>query len=274
MIRTFLYILSISLASLLTHAMQVQGQSAPPPEDTSITKPVHDSIPLHTGKHTDKIPAPPKKLDTVYTVGGGVRIGLDISRLPLHFFQPYRTDITVQADARISKRWYAAIEAGYNRTSHSDTNYTYKGNGMYATIGADYDFLKKKDPKEKNMVFGGIRYGFAHNTYEVPTYNIHSSYWDSNQSGSYPQTTISAHWVELVLGMRVEVLPNFFLGWGLRQKIMISNSASDAFPAIVIPGYGSGTKKSQFDMNYSVAYYFPLYKITVRESREPKKKKD
>lgn len=292
MIRTYLYSLSISLAGLLTQAAQAQVK---PAGDTSIKKVAVDTSarrPLQrppvaaparrvedtSGRKTVQRP-PAKEIavrlpDSVYTVPGGLRIGLDISRFALHFFQPYRTDVAVQADVRLNKKLYGAFEVGYNRTSHSDTSYTYKGNGVYATVGVDYDFLKKKDPSDKNMVYGGIHYGFARNTYEVPAYNIHNEYWESETPGSFPKTNMTAHWIELTLGMRVEALPNFFLGWALREKIMVSNNAVEGFDPIIIPGFGSGSKSSQFDMTYTVSYYIPLYKIKVRESREPKKKKD
>jgi hypothetical protein len=272
LIRTFLYTLSISLLTITTQAQVTKKpvkDSAHVPGDTT-HKLVNDTT---QHKPLGKTPAGPAPApDSIYLSDGGLRIGLDISRFIIKFFQPYRTDITVQADARINPKLYGVVELGYNRTSHSDTNYTYKGNGEYATIGVDYDFLKKKETTEKNMVYGGIRYGFAHNSYEVPTYNIHSAYWGTNIQGSYPSTSITAHWIELVLGMKIEVLNNFFLGWGIREKIMIHNSSSDAFPPLVIPGWGSGTKKSQFDVNYSVSYLIPLYKVKVHVKREQKKK--
>jgi hypothetical protein len=256
MIRTFLFSLSF-LISLLTQA-QVKDTLAPK-RDT-------------THKLVSK-PLPVKVKDSIYTVPGGLRIGLDISRFASLFFQPYKTEITVQADVQLNKKLYAALETGFNRTSHSDTNYTYKGNGEFVTIGVDYDFLKKKEKGEKNMVYGGIRYGFAHNSYEVPSYIIRSDYWGTNIPGAYPKTSMTAHWVELVLGLRVEVLKNFFLGWGVREKIMISNSASKEFPPIVIPGFGSGTKNSQFDMTYTVSYFFPLYKVKIHVPQDKPKKK-
>ncbi|UPK69844.1 DUF6048 family protein [Chitinophaga filiformis] len=312
MIRTFLYSLSISLAGLLTQAVQAQVK---PAGDTSIRKTAADTSAKATQRPATTAPsgkavdtsgpktaqrpqattptsgravdstgrktvqrtaaiAPPKKPDSVYYVPGGLRLGIDISRFALHFFQPYRTDVAVQADLRLNKKLYGAFEVGYNRTSHSDTNYTYKGNGVYATAGIDYDFLKKKDPADKNMVYGGIHYGFARNGYEAPAFNIHNQYWESETPGSFPKTNMTAHWIELTFGMRVEALPNFFLGWAVREKIMLSNNAIDGFDPIIIPGFGSGSKSSQFDMTYTVSYYLPLYKLKIRESREPKKKND
>lgn len=287
MIRTFLYTISVSLALLSAFSLQAQVKPASPAGDTiRLTKPAQDSTLRRQAtpsrkqdstaarKQARSTPPVTRLPDSVYYVPGGLRIGVDISRFALLYFQPYRTDVTFQADARINKKFYGAIEMGYNRTSHSDTSYTYKGNGMYATIGVDYDFLKKRDKDEKNMVFAGIRYGFARNTYEVPKYRIISDYWGSDITGSYPKTNMTAHWIELCMGIRVEALKNFFLGWGIREKIMLSSSADDAFPPIVIPGFGSGNKRSQFDMTYTVSYYFPLYKLKISESREPRKKKD
>lgn len=289
MLRTFLYCLSISLTGLFAQAAQAQVK---PAGDTGIKKPAIDTsvskrpvvpAPAKTtqdtsgSKKAQRAPVKPtvaKAPDSIYYVPGGLRLGIDISRFAIHFFQPYRTDIAVQADVRLNKKLYGAFEVGYNRTSHSDTNYTYKGNGAYATIGVDYDFLKKKDPKDKNMVYGGIHYGFARNTYEAPAFNIHNEYWDSETPGSFPKTNMTAHWIELTFGMRVEALPNFFLGWAVREKIMLSNNAIEGFDPIVIPGFGSGSKSSQFDLTYTVSYYLPLYKLKIRESREPKKKKD
>lgn len=250
MIRTFLFSLSVSLLALTTQAQDTTALRITA-KDTARTR---TTVKTLTPKDT-----------AFYSSTGGLRIGLDISRFALLYFQPYRTDVTVQADVRLNSKLYGAIETGFNRTAHSDTNYSYKASGVYATVGIDYDFLKKKEPDEKSMVYGGIRYGFARNTYEVPFYSIKSSYWGDNLNldGSYPKTSMSAHWIEFVFGLRVEVLKNFFLGWGVREKIMLSSSASKEAPPIVIPGFGSGSKKSQFDMTYTLSYYFPLYKVKV-----------
>jgi len=253
MIRTFL---SIFAASLLAVTAQAQ--------DTTALR--------ITAKDTARTvvatkPAPAKKDTSFYKTSGGLRIGLDISRFAIMYFQPYRTDVTIQADAQLNKNIFAALETGFNRTSHSDSNYSYKGSGAFVTLGIDYDFLKKREPNEKNMVYGGIRYGFARNTYEVPFYTIKNDYWETTQGGSFPKTSITAHWIELVFGLRVEVLKNFFLGWGVREKILLSSSADDITPPLIIPGFGNGKKKSQFDMTYTVSYYIPLYKVKLPYSQ-------
>lgn len=229
--------------------------------------PVRDSSRPHAaGVRDSAAPAVAIQPDSIVMAPGGIRLGIDISRFALLFFQPYRTDVVIVGDARLNKSLYAAIETGFSRTSHSDTNYTYKGNGVFATIGIDYNFLKQADPKERHMVYGGIRYGFAQLGYEAPSYTIHSPYWGGNLKGSFPKTNMTAHWAELVLGIRTEVLKNLFLGWSLRERILISSN-DNAFQPIVIPGYGSGSKRSQFDMQYSITYCLPLWQVKVRIPR-------
>lgn len=293
--RTFLYSLFISLFAVAAQA-QVKKDTIPatvkdtthrPLSNALKIKAANDSVTLKTKSGKDSVvlktkagkdsiapkgkPIVAKIEDSTYLSNAGIRIGLDISRFALLYFQPYRTDVTVQADVRLGQKIYGAIETGWNRTSHSDSNYTYKGSGIYSTIGIDYDFMKKTEPTEQNMLYGGIRYGFAHNTYEVPTYLITSDYWDASTQGSYPKTSMTAHWIELVFGLRVEAAKNLFLGWGVREKIMIHSSASKAFPPIVIPGFGSGSKRSQFDMTYTVSYMIPMYKVKVHVPKDKKK---
>src|SRR5690606_27138175 len=107
--------------------------------------------------------------------------------------------------------------------------------------------MKKQETRERYMFYGGIRYGFAQMSYEAPSYTIYDSYWGDKLPGSFPKTNASAHWVELILGIKAEVLKNFFVGWSIREKIKISGPKSDGIPPIVIPGFGSGTNGSQFD---------------------------
>jgi hypothetical protein len=254
----------------VARAQVTPAKPAAPKTDSSAQK--KPAAPVLADSSGKKKPAEkaavPVLPDSIYYVPNGIRIGLDLSRAAVKAFQPYRTDITVTADYRITKNMYAAAEAGYHTTSHSDTNYTYKGNGIYTTIGVDYNFQKSQTTKERFMFYGGVRYGFAQLSYDVPSYTIYDSYWGDRLPGSYPKTSITAHWMELVLGIKAEVLKNFFLGWNIREKIMISGPKSSEFPPIVIPGFGSGNKGSQFDWQYVVSYNIPLNDLRIRERRK------
>jgi len=249
--------------SILVAAAAAQVKPAAPKTDS--VAPKKDSA---VRKHPGKALAPVLP-DSFYYVPQGLRLGVDLSRIAVKAFQPYRTDVSVSADYRLKKNLYAAAEAGWHTTSHSDTNYTYKGNGAFVTIGVDNNFLKKQDTKERFLFYGGVRYGFAHLNYEAPSYTIYDSYWGDRVKGSFPKTSINAHWMELLIGIKAEVLKNFFLGWNIREKIMISGPDKNSqFPPIIIPGFGNGTKGSQIDWQYTVSYAIPLGDLRVRERRK------
>ncbi len=205
------------------------------------------------------------KKDSVKTVTmevpAGLRVGLDLTRFAIPFFQPYRRDATVVLDARYNDRLYLAADVSYGRTDHSDSNYTYKSNGVGIAIGVNYNLLKKQVPKENFMLYGGFKYGLALFSYEIPEYTVHSGYW-GNYTGSVPTTTKMGHWVELSLGIKVEVLKNLYLGWSLHERILLNNSLTKSdFPPLLIPGYGKGYKGSAFDVQYTISYLFPLWKV-------------
>ncbi|NSL88874.1 hypothetical protein ECE50_018680 [Chitinophaga sp. Mgbs1] len=268
MIRILLFSL---LSSILT-GITVQAQNKPAVIKDTLHKPAADTL-RKKGIDTTATAAVKAK-DSTYFLPGGIRVGVDLSRIITAIYYPYRKEFTAVADVRLKSDLYGAVEAGYTNTPYSDDNYTYKGSGAFITLGVDYNFMKRLYPSEKNMFYGGIRYGFSHLTYEVPSYKITSPYWGGNLTGSVPKTNVNAHWVELVLGLKAEVLKNFFLGWSLRERILLNNIKTDEFTPLVMPGFGSGSKKSIFDMQYTVSYVFPLYKIKVhvKEKKEKEKK--
>ena len=115
MTRTLLY---FSLICSFLFCLTAKAQNKPV-KDT-LHKAVTDSV--HKTA-TDTVHIKPPK-DSTWYVPGGVRIGLDLSRIVTAIYYPYRKEITVVADARINSNWYAAFEAGYGSTPYSDTNYT------------------------------------------------------------------------------------------------------------------------------------------------------
>lgn len=82
----------------------------------------------------------------------------------------------------------------------------------------------------------------------------------------------TAHWLELVLGMKVELLKNFYAGASIRLGILLGNS-SDGFPNYWIPGFNRVREGARFgaSYNYSMTYLIPLYK--KEKKKEEKKEK-
>lgn len=203
----------------------------------------------------------------------GLRIGFDLSRIPMHFLNPYRTDIAIQADLRIDSNLYLAAETGWNRT-HLDNKpvFNYISNGNYLKAGVDYNFIKRKLPQEDNSIYVGLRYGLARMQRKIPQYTISDPYW-GNVDGHFSSKTLLPQWAELVAGLKVEVLKNLFLGWGLHIRVLTTQNIDKEVRPYLIPGFGKATHNAVFDVNYTLSYRIPLWKPKARLATKNKTEK-
>ncbi|TAN01071.1 MAG: hypothetical protein EPN39_03100 [Chitinophagaceae bacterium] len=201
----------------------------------------------------------------------GLRLGIDLSRIPVHYFNLYRTDFEIQADARVDSDLYIAADAGWNKT-HLDNKpvFEYNSNGVYLKAGVDYNLIKLQFPQEANMVYAGFRYGIARMTRSIPQYQINDPYW-GNVNGSFSSKALMPQWGELILGMKAEVLNNFFMGWALHLRILTTQNIGNPVRPYIIPGFGNATKNSVFDVSYTISYRIPMWKPKLKPPREKHK---
>lgn len=203
----------------------------------------------------------------------GIRIGTDLSRIPLHFINPYRTDASAHVDIQLDTNLYVVGEIGWNSTDfNNDPAFSYKSNGAFLRVGADYNLLKPSFPFESNMVFIGLRYGIAQMTRRVPHYLIEYPIWGDSE-GSFSRKSIRPHWAEAVVGLKVELLNNFFVDWGLHLKFLVNGNVDKEVRPYIIPGFGKAKSNAAFDMNYSVSYRIPLWKPKPKKESKRKKKR-
>jgi hypothetical protein len=84
---------------------------------------------------------------------------------------------------------------------------------------------------------------------------------------------LSAQWLEVVVGIKAEVLKNIYVGFSVRMNRMISNKKPDNFDNLYIPGFNR-TYNGDFGVgfNYTVSYFLPLYKTKSSQKKVEKKK--
>jgi hypothetical protein len=203
----------------------------------------------------------------------GFRIGFDLSRIPVHYLNPYRTDLEIQTDLRLDSNLYAAFDAGWNKT-HLENKpvFDYNSNGYFIKAGVDYNLIKRQFPAEANMLYAGFRYGIARMRRNIPEYQVNDPYW-GNVNGSFSAKTLLPQWAELILGMKVEVLNNLFMGWGLHLRILTTQNIDKQVRPYMIPGFGKATKNAVFDVNYSISYRIPLWRPKPKPVKEKEKDK-
>lgn len=197
----------------------------------------------------------PKRTDNFIRMKG-IRFGTDLTR-PFQdlWTKGNRYGSEFSADIELWPNLFPTFESGYELMKINTDHINYTGKGSYSRLGIDYNFLQAENKDDKNILYGGIRYGFSLARQQVDQYVI-DSYWGP-QIGKFGDQTYFAHWGEFLLGLKGEILRNFYLGWTVRGKIRFNQKDLSIPSVYFIPGYGKADKKFNLDFTYSVYYNIP-----------------
>lgn len=187
----------------------------------------------------------------------GVRLGVDVSKFlfPV-IYNGERIGFEATADMHIKGNLFAVAEAGLLHVSLNGDNYQYRGNGVYAKLGVDNNLLKSRRPNSNDIVYFGGRYGFSMFSHHADQVTISGYFWPDATDQIIPKNTMNAHWVELLLGVKAEVLKNLYVGLNFRLKFMLISPKDDYSTPYLIPGYGEGNQGYALGINYCVSYNF------------------
>jgi len=192
----------------------------------------------------------------------GFRFGIDISNPVRTLFDDNRTSIELVADYRINKKLYAAAEIGFLSKKTQEDYLNFTTNGQYIKLGANYNLYENWLDME-NEIYIGLRYGYSNFKQSLHNYTVFSdsqlpAYTDENE---IIFNGLSAHWGELVFGMKVEVFNNIFLGASASFKKIVSTKEPENFKNLFIPGFDRVyLNNGGFGFNYTISYRLPLYK--------------
>ena len=204
-------------------------------------------------------------LDTVaYKERYGLRVGIDLSKPLRTFLQEDYRGLEIMGDYRVYDNYYLAAEIGNEQLPFTGDNLRVTANGSYIKIGGDYNAYDNWAGME-NVIFGGLRYGFATFYQTLEEYTIYSrdQYFPPNIiEGPFESSGLTASWLELVIGLKVEVLHNLYLGGNVQLKRMVTQNTPSNFDNLVIPGFNRTYDGSSFGVGYSygLSYLIPLYR--------------
>jgi len=201
--------------------------------------------------------------DTVaYKDRYGLRVGLDVV-LPFYtFFTDDNKGFEIVGDFRFTDRFYLASELGYRDYTDQEDFYRFTTKGQYVKIGVDYNAYKNWIGME-NMIVVGFRYAFSTYDYKVNEYNINADPFVPvrTETDALSYDNLNSQWIELVLGLKVEVLHNVFLGVSFRGNALISSKEPDNFMNLYVPGFGDVSFNNRgFSFNYTLSYLIPIYR--------------
>lgn len=188
----------------------------------------------------------------------GPRFGIDLARFFYLFADPAQNGAEASVDFEIYKNLYPVFEAGYNSMDDTQEFFDYSSGGTYGRIGLDYNILPAKNRAAQNSITVGFRYGmsvFSHSSENI----LIPGYWGAYDPGPY-ENNLTAHWIEMVLGVKAQLFSNFYMGWSVRYKFLFNQEMDPLLIPELIPGYGTGGESGVFGLSYSVFYMIPLLK--------------
>lgn len=194
----------------------------------------------------------------------GLRLGIDLSKPLRTLLDEDYTGLEILGDYRVYKNYYLAAELGSEKMGFGEDNLLATANGGYIKIGADYNAYENWTGME-NLIYVGARYGFATFSQTLEQYSIYtnSQFFPPNIiEGPFDTSGLTASWLELLIGIKVEVLNNLFLGGNVQLKRRVTQSTPNNFDNLVIPGFSRTYDDSSFGVGYSynISYLIPLYK--------------
>ncbi|SHG17978.1 DUF6048 family protein [Flavobacterium defluvii] len=272
--HTLKYIFSLCFLLLvfLGHAQEVKDSTA-----------VKKTIPQKTQTKTTKPAVQEVKKDSIVppkTDRYGLRIGVDLYKLTRAFYDKDYKGVEFTADWRLTKRYYAAAELGFEDKTTDDDRLNSTATGTYIKAGFDYNLYDNWLDME-NLITIGLRGGFSTFSQDLNSYKIYNPnpYWGEQQSINVNEkhSGLTAGWLEVTGGVKAKVFNNIFVGFGVQLKLLVMNNKPSGFDNLYIPGFNR-TYDGNFGVgfNYTVSYFIPIYKkkIVVPEiqNQAPKKK--
>ena len=202
---------------------------------------------------------------SVATQTYGLRLGLDAFKLSRTFYDKQYQGYEIVGDFRISKNRYLAAEIGNEKITVNDDRLNFTTSGNYIKLGVDFNLYDNWLDME-NIVFMGFRYGFSAFSQELNSYRIYNS---NNYLGENPPFIsgqkydgLTAQWIEIILGLKAEVISNLYLGFNVRLHGLIQDSKPDNFNNLHISGFGKISEGNRFGagFSYTISYIIPFYK--------------
>ena len=188
----------------------------------------------------------------------GLRLGIDVAGPINSLLDNNKKLFKGNFDARIYKDYFISGEFGYEDYSYITENLKYTTDGGFIMIGGDYNLLGYTPGRNDLMAFG-IRYGLARLNQTVDEYRIQNGYWDNDPYiGNIETQKAYAHWINIRMGLKVEVLHNFYLGASAGVNFLFFDTNLDNFDNLYIPGYGENRNNKSWIFNYTVMYLIPF----------------
>jgi hypothetical protein len=205
----------------------------------------------------------------------GLRLGVDLFKLTRMLYEEDYRGIELVGDYRLTRRHYLAAEIGNEEKTVDEDQLNFTTSGTYLKVGFDYNTYENWLNME-NIISIGLRYGVSSfsqtlNNFEI--YNPNNYFEEILLLPGEKYDGLTAQWIEVIAGTKVKVINNVFVGFNFSLKYLVSQKVPDNFDNLYIPGFNR-TYDGKFGVgfNYTISYFIPLYKSTVKAKAKSEEK--
>jgi hypothetical protein len=172
---------------------------------------------------------------------------------------------SLSADVELFQDIYPTLELGYQRVGINRDTYRYSSSGLFSRVGVDVNFLKYERTDVYEMLFAGMRYGFSRFSHQAKDIQVPDDYFEGSRDGTMDRKQLSAHWISIVGGARIQLFENLFLGWSVQGNIKLAQTDDNGMVPNHVPGFGKGEKRAGVVIQYTLSYRIPLHTYKPRK---------
>ena len=196
-----------------------------------------------------------------------LRFGTDLYRIVRSQTSDDFNGFEALADLRVGEKFFLALELGNVETTQQVEQVNFTTKGTYLKLGFDYNMYENWQGMD-NHVTVGLRFASSSHSQFLHNYTIldRTRFWPSSDlpittgyaTGERPN--LNAQWFEVVVGFKVQLLKNIYMGLSLRLNRLLNDKLPENFDNIYIPGFNKKTEDNIFGagFNYTLTYSLPF----------------
>ena len=194
-----------------------------------------------------------------------LRVGIDLFQPVISQFDSNINGLELVGDIQLNENIYISSEIGVLNRSQQSELINFKTSGSYIKIGGDFNMYKNWTGMN-NQIYLGIRLANSFYEHNINNYILYATeqFWTDNIIDSGYETgeinDLNAQWIEFLVGLKVQVLKNTYMGFSIRLNRLINNNSPENFGVLFIPGFNRVTDDNIFgsSFNYTLSYSVPF----------------
>jgi hypothetical protein len=209
-----------------------------------------------SGSAVDKKVDKKKEAKVFVPLYNGIQIGFELSQ-PAGYLLSNSWGYSANIDVNLKNKYFPTFEVGYsdfNKESDAGIHCTATGNYFKAGLNIPVSI---HGTKAENMFYAGLHYGFSAFSYDLDNLTFSGGYWGDPGITSFTNEKAVVGWVEADVGIRVNIIGPFSLGWNVQYKSVLNIKNGDHSIPPYIPGYGANSKPG-VGVNAHLYYKLPF----------------